>query len=103
MSSRPAPATPRRASEPRCLTLGFDPSLSYAMGEDRHLRARCRCKLMVAIGIQPWLDQGLIGHRLSTLSDRLRCQCGARSVGLEVWSGPADPAALAYGGIYVFR
>ncbi|MDG2520545.1 hypothetical protein P7B02_03240 [Caulobacter segnis] len=103
MSIRSTPAPPRRASEPRCLMQGFDPSLSYAMGDDRHLRARCRCKLMVAVPIQQWLDQGLVGHRLSSLADRLRCQCGARSVSLEVWSGPADPQALAYGGIYVFR
>lgn len=72
------------------------------MGDDRRLRARCRCKLLVAVPIQQWLDQGL-GHRLSSLSDRLRCQCGARSVSLEVWSGPADPQNLAYGGIYIFR
>jgi hypothetical protein len=103
MSSRPTPAARRRASESQCLTQGFDPSLSDALDGDRHLRAHCRCKLMAAVPIQQWLDQGLTGHRLSTLSDRLRCRCGARSVALEVWSGPADPAALVYGGIYVFR
>lgn len=82
---------------------GFDPSLSCAMGDDRRLRASCRCKLLVAVPVQQWLDQGLVGHRLSSLSDRLRCQCGARSVSLEVWSGPVDPQTLAYGGIYIFR
>ncbi len=103
MSSSQTPANARRASEPQCLMSGFDPSLSYAIGPDRHLRARCRCKLMVVVHTDRWVAEGLIGQRLSKFSDRLRCQCGARSVTLEVWSGPPDPQLLAGGGIYPFR
>lgn len=80
-----------------------DPCLSQALGHGRYLRARCRCQRTAVIAAAQWAAEGLADQRLSRLSDRLRCLCGARSASLEIVNGEPDPAQAASRAIYRFR
>ena len=75
------------------------------IGPDRHLRARCgACGRVELFDPAPLLAQKLEGIPLADVSTRLRCRCGARQAGLEIWDGPADAAdAAGEGAIYLFR
>src|SRR4051812_44919400 len=75
--------------------------LAHGVGDDRHVRAICACGAMSVVDTSMWIAAGLGGEALWRFEDRMRCQCGARSVPLEIWYGKARP--LLQGVIYVFR
>ena len=79
------------------------PSLTLleALFDGRFIGAACRCSRSGVIDARPWLAERLGDQTLDRLEDRLRCECGARSVPLEPL--PAAPVAFTGGGIYAFR
>lgn len=86
---QPAGRTPDRA-----------PALAEALREDRHVRAACLCGVMVVLDVSGWAPEA--AKPLSRFADRVRCKrCGARSVPLELWYGPAR--ARPQDAVYIFR
>jgi hypothetical protein len=86
-------------------TLGADlgaPRLNQALAARSSLWAVCRCGREAAVDPAPWFAQGLARHCVETLEHRLRCQCGARRVPLEI-RGLAEAPQGGAGGIYIFR
>jgi hypothetical protein len=78
--------------------------LAHAVGQDRHLRARCPCcRQMAVLDASPWIEMRLGAQRLESFEDRLRCVCGSRRARLEIWSGAASQEARLKGGIWMFR
>ncbi len=79
-----------------------DLPLGHGVGEDRHVRAICKCGASSVVDTSMWVAAGLGGKPLPTFEDRMRCiPCGARSVPLEIWYGRVRPTLQAM--IYVFR
>jgi len=77
-----------------------DPTLSMGLRGDRHVRALCRCGVAVALDTSPWTEEA--ESPLARFEDRVRCAlCGARSVPLQIWYGPATPKPQTV--IYIFR
>jgi hypothetical protein len=62
------------------------------------LWAVCPCGGEAVLDPEPWLRQGLAGHPLHALQDRVRCACGRRSVQLEWRRGgaPRSPGPYAF-------
>jgi hypothetical protein len=70
------------------------------VGAPVRLWAVCRCGGETMLDPAPWVRQGLEGHPLHALEDRVRCRCGARRVRLE-WrafggAGAGTPGPYAF-------
>jgi hypothetical protein len=76
--------------------------LAQALLARSSLWAVCGCGREAVIDPAPWVGQGLKRQPLAQLEPRLRCQCGARRVPLEI-RGLAEAPAGPAGGIHIFR
>jgi hypothetical protein len=76
--------------------------LSQALLARSSLWAVCGCGREAVIDPAPWLGQGMKRQPLAQLEPRLRCQCGARTVPLEI-RGLAEAPDGPTGGIHIFR
>jgi len=78
-----------------------EPRLEEADRPGAHLVAHCRCGWEQRIDPRTWLNQGQGWRRLSDLSSRLRCLCGARHVALTIRAG--DPPPAVGNRVYIWR
>jgi len=76
--------------------------LGQALVARSSLWAVCGCGREAVIDPAPWIGQGMKRQPLAQLEPRLRCQCGARRVALEI-RGLAEAPGGPAGGIHIFR
>ena len=76
--------------------------LAQALLARSSLWAVCGCGREAVIDPAPWVGQGMRRQPLAQLEPRLRCQCGARRVPLEI-RGLAEAPDGPTGGIHIFR
>jgi len=76
--------------------------LAQALVARSSLWAVCGCGREAVIDAEPWVSQGMKRQPLALLEPRLRCQCGARRVPLEI-RGLAEAPDGPTGGIHIFR
>ena len=91
-------ADPRRTAPDEPMEL----KLAQALLARSSLWAVCRCGREALIDPAGWVGQGLRRQQLNQLEPRLRCQCGARHVRLEIRGLAAAPPG-PMGGIHIFR
>jgi hypothetical protein len=96
MESTMADAQPFALSPPGGL------KLAQALLARSSLWAVCGCGREAVIDPAPWVAQGMRRQPLAQLEPRLRCQCGARRVSLEI-RGLAEAPGGPTGGIHIFR
>lgn len=79
-----------------------DLKLGQALVARSSLWAVCGCGREAVIDPTPWVGQGMRRQPLAQLEARLRCQCGARRVPLEI-RGLSEAPGGPTGGIHIFR
>ena len=89
-------------AQPFTAVLPGELKLFQALVARSSLWAVCGCGREAVIDPAPWVGQGLRRQPLGQLEPRLRCQCGARRVPLEI-RGLAEAPGGPTGGIHIFR